>query len=301
MNRFNPAHAWFRITKELSFLLILLLSNAPAFAQSAQHAHIFAGATSQSPGSALWFVNGNLWDTNSYGGYEEAPACIYMSDNLPELYPGLYQSPATFASLAATIFNAGPSPNAAALGSYIELTFVSLQGPAGASMTLWDERDDPTHPTILFLIPVGLTGGTNRINLSEGDPTDPESDPYGHIHGRRFAVSKPGLYTLGLQLVDTSNNGPNGGPIHTPSAVTYFYFQAGLFLSDFSVTNQTARARFGLPGSKNFVVESTTVLPSTNWITVTNIIGATHSELRWMSDTNITDRTRFYRVREGSE
>jgi hypothetical protein len=275
--------------------LFLLWASAPA---KAQHAHIFAGAVSQSAGAELFFSNGNLWDTNSYGGYTEAPACIFLNDNRPDLYPGLYQTTATFSSLAATVFNAGPSPNAAALGSFLEMKFVSAQGPVGGSLTVWDERDDPSQPTSLFTIPVGATSGTNRINLSEGDPLDPFSDPYGHIHGRRFTVNKPGLYTIGVQLVDTSANGPDGGPIHAPSRVVHFYFQAGLFLSDFAVSNNIARARFGLPGSKNYVVEASPVLPAANWTTVTNMIGTTHSELRWVFDAEAATPARFYRIRE---
>lgn len=295
MNPLNYFTAPFRIKATALAILIFILGSAPA---AAQHGHIYAGAVSQAPGSALWFVNGNLWDTNSYGGYSQAPACIFLEANLPELHPGLYQTATTFASLAATIFNAGPSPNAAAIGSFIELRFVSLQGPAGGSLSVWDERDDPTQPALLFSVPVGADGGTNRIPLSEGDPSDPGSDPYGHIHGRRFTLDKPGLYTVGLQLIDTSSNGPDGGPIHAPSQVTYFYFQGGLFLSDLSVTNNIATARFGLPGSKNYVLEATPALPATNWTTVTNIIGSSHSELRWVTDMEATTPSRFYRIRQ---
>ena len=134
--------------------------------------------------------------------------------------------------------------------------------------------------------------------MSEEDPADPSADPYGHIHGRRFTLSKPGLYTLGLQLLDGSSNGANGGPIHTPSAITYFYLQAGLYLSDFSVSNNVATARFGLPGLTDYVLEASPVVPTTNWVIVTNITGTTHSELRWVTDPNATGPHRFYRIRQ---
>jgi hypothetical protein len=249
----------------------------------------------------LWFVNGDLWDTNSYGGYTQSPACIYLQDNIPDLYPGWYQTVTTFAALPATIFNAGPSPYAAALGTYIELRFVSLQGPAGGSLSIWNEIDDPAHPAVMFTVPVGTTNGTNRYHLSEGDPFDPFSDPYGHIHGRRFALNPSGLYIVGLQLVDTSNHGPNGGPVQSPSAITYFYLQAGLHLSDFSRTNNVTVARFGLPGFTDYVLESSPAVNGTNWAVVANIIGTSHSELRWVVDTNATGPTRFYRIRKGTD
>jgi hypothetical protein len=264
---------------------------------AAAHGHIYAGATSQTPGAPLFFQNGNYWDTNSYGGYAQSPACIYLDDNIPDVYPELFQTATTFAALPATIFNAGPSPYAAALGTYIELRFVSLQGPPGGALTLWNEIDDPLNPSVMFTLPAGAGSGTNQYNLSEGDPSDPESDPYGHIHGRRFTLNKPGLYVLGLQLVDTSHNGPGGGPVQSPSDVAYFYLQAGLCLSDFAVSNGVATARFGLPGLADYIFESSPAITGTNWSQVSYVPGNSYSDLRWVSDTNAAAPRRFYRVR----
>ena len=286
--------------KHVSTALVFGISLLTNLNLQAQHAHIYAGATGQNPGDALWFVNSPIFDTNSYGGYTQSPACIYLDNNLPALYPGLYQTATTFVSLPATIFNGGPAPYAASLGAYLEMKFVSLQGPAGGSLTVWDEITDPQNPAVLFKVPVGTSNGTNRFNLSEGDVSDPESDPYGHIHGRRLTCNKPGLYTVGLQLVDTSANGPDGGPIHTPSNTNYFYFQAGLWLGDFSRSNKITTARFGLPGFTNFVFEASTNLSRTNWTTLQTITGTTHSELRWVTDTNATTPNRFYRIRMGN-
>lgn len=295
MIKLNIMNSFHQIRASLMLLSGCWLANMPVIAQ---HAHIYAGAVSQTPGAPLWFQNGYLWDTNSNGGYTQSPACIYLQNNIPDLYPGLYQTATTFSALPATIFNAGPSPYAAALGAYIELSFVSLQGPAGGSLTIWNEIDDPTHPSVMLSIPVGTTNGMNRYNLSEGDPSDPSADPYGHIHGRRFTLNKSGLYTVGLQLVDTSNNGPNGGPIQSPSAIAYFYLQAGLCLSNFSRTNNTTVARFGLAGFTDYVLESSPTVNGMNWAVVANIFGASHSELRWVMDTNATAPTRFHRIRK---
>ncbi len=282
------------------FLLLLALGCLAATPLAAQHAHIYAGATNQATGTPLYFQNANVWDTNSYGGYAQAPACIYFEDNYPEFYPGLFQTAATFSSLPATIFKGGPSPFAAALGTYIEMKFVSLQGPPGGALTVWNEVENPEQPTLMFTVPVGAMGGTNRINLSESDPLDATADPYGHIHDRRLTVNKPGLYILGLQLVDTSHHGPGGAARHSSSAVTYFYLQAGLQLGSFSRSNHVTQARFGLPGFENFVFEASPALPATNWTTIATITGTSHSELRWVRDTNATGMSRFYRVRRGT-
>lgn len=287
-----------RVLRQGFALLSICLSQIFWFPAHAQHGHIYAGATNQIAGTPLWFVNGDLWDTNSYGGFTGSPACIYLESNIPDLYPGLYQSATTFSALPATIFTGGPSANAAALGTYIELRFVSLQGPAGGALTIWDENINPLQPTEMFTIPVGATSGTNRFNLSEGDPFDPESDPYGHIHGRRFTLNQPGLYTLGLQLVDTASNGPNGSPVQLPSAITYFYLQAGLTLSNVSRSNDVVTARFGLPGFKDYILEAGPTPTGTNWATIATISGTDHSELRWVTDLSASAPTRYYRLRK---
>jgi hypothetical protein len=280
-------------------LLAILGLCVSAIPVHAQHIHIYAGAVEQTPGTPLFFQNADVWDTNSYGGYAESPACMYLESNIPNLYPGLYQTATTFVSLPATIDNGGPSVYAASFGTYIELRFVSLQGPAGGVLTVWSEVDGPQNPAVLFRIPAGTAGGTNRYNLSEGDPNDPDADPYGHIHGRRFTLNKPGLYILGLQLLDTSSNGLGGGPVQTPSAITCFYLQAGLFLSDFSRSNNITTARFGLPGFTNYLFQASPSLNGTNWVTIGNIGGSDHSELRWVTDTN-NAQTRFYRLRRAT-
>ena len=159
----------------------------------AQHAHIYAGAIGTGPGQPLWFENGALWDTNSWGGYGQSPACIYMDDNIPDLYPGLFQTAITFTAEPATIFN--------------------------------------------------------------------------------------------------------GGPIQSPSDITYFYLQAGLYLSNLSWTNYVATARFGLRGLTDYIFESSPTVDGTNWVTVEKVIGTSHSELRWVVDTNATAPVRFYRIR----
>ena len=288
-----------KLSRQLRGMVLLLSVCWMATPLLAQHAHLYAGVATQGPGVPLWFQNGNVWDTNSYGGYAQAPACIYFESNLPSIYPGLHQTATTFSALPATVFKGGPSPFAAGLGTYVELRFVSLQGPAGGSLLIWNEANDPAHPSVMFTVPVGTTNGTNRFNLSEGDPSDPSADPYGHIHGRRLTLNKPGLYTVGLQLVDTSHNGAGGGPVQSPSPVSYFYLQAGLHLSNFSRSNNVVVARFGLPGFTNYVFEASPVLPATNWQTVATVTGTSHSELRWVRDTNAAP-VRYYRLRRGT-
>jgi hypothetical protein len=274
-----------------------------ASAQTISHIHIYAGVSNEvpyspQPGTPLWFKNGADWDINSNGGYTQSPACIYLDDNYPAVYPEQFQTATTFVGLAATFFSGGiPDPDAASIGTYIELRFVSLQGPAGGALTIWDENLNPLNPPVMLSVPVGTTNGQARLNLSSGDPMDPNSDPYGHIHNRRITVNKPGLYVVGLQLLDTSSNGPGGGPLHTPSTTNYFYFQAGIWLSDFSRSNGVATARFGLPNySTNFVFEATTNLSLHNWTVLQSISG--QNQMAWVTDPGATAPRRFYRLRK---
>lgn len=282
------------------------MANVVAYAQAVSHIHIYAGVSNEipsnpQPGTPLWFKNGSAWDINSNGGYSQSPACIYLDDNYPEVYPGKFQTATTFVGLAATFSGGGiPDSDAASLGTYIELRFVSLQGPVGGTLTIWDENINPLDPPAILSVPVGTTNGQSRMNLSKGDPMDPGSDPYGHIHNRRITVDKPGLYVVGVQLLDTANNGPEGGPIHAPSLTNYFYLQAGVWLSDFSRSNNVATARFGLPNySTNFVFEVSTNLARTNWTAIQSIAG--QNQMTWVTDTNATTPSRFYRIRMGSD
>lgn len=267
----------------------------------AQHAHINAGAYSVAPGSPLVFPNGYLWDTNSYSGVY--PACIYMVKDDPNvpLYPGLYQADVSFTSLPATIFTGGPALFAAEYGSYIEMIIRSVQGPVGGAISLWMENDEfsATSTTRLFSVPTGTLNGTNRFNLTQGpDEGGWPDDPYGHVHGRRFTASKPGLYTVGVQLIDTSTTGLNGSPNHSPSETNFFYFQAGLMVSLLKKTGSTVTLRFGLQGFKDYYLEYSPTPEGTNWITLFREPGASHSDLHVVVDDKAAEPTRFYRVRE---
>lgn len=260
----------------------------------AQHVHVVAGADSKEQNAKLRFVNGATYDIYSNQGI--APACFFMSSNLPALYPNLYQTDVTFASLPGSLWTGGPAPGAAAPGAFLEVVVVSVQGPAGGEIGFWQE-DEEAVPSLRFRVPVGTTNGINRFAISEGIDF-PELDPFGHIHGRRFTSAKPGLYTLGLQLIDTSTAGAGGGPIHAPSPVSYFYFQAGVFINSMVKTNNAVTVQFGVNSFYDYDLEVTTNLVNPTWMSLYHVIGANHSDLHYFTDTDATNSYRFYRVRE---
>ena len=195
-------------------------------------------------------------------------------------------------AVAATAANGGPVTNHAACGSCLEFEMVSLAGPAGARLGFWEAGDGEPR----FSVPTGAVAGTNRFRLSQSGGA-PGDDPFGGVQGRRFAVSQPGLYCLGFRVVDTSTNGPGGGPIHAPSEVYAVYLQAGLTLASLSREGQSVTGRFGGVPGRRFYLEraSALVLPSP-WQTVAGPLAGTN-RLQTLTDPNATDVQGYYRLR----
>lgn len=237
----------------------------------AQHRHVNAGATAATVGAPLSFANRAQFDADS-GSFFQLNAT-----NHPVYGPIFFGgSDVTFTSLAATLNNGGPDPNAALPGTRIEMIFESVQGPSGGSFSFWDSFDGFFDATeITFSVPAGTTKGTQFTFLSENDGS-PGADPYGHIHGRKFSADRPGLYTVGVRLVDVGGNGPGGGPIHSPSALTYFNFQAGLTIADIAISIERATLRFATTAGVDYFIDSTSSLdPKTVWSPIAGPIAGT--------------------------
>ena len=255
----------------------------------AQHIHLNAGATNTTQDAQLYFSNGNVYDTNA--GYD-----VYLAFTNSGSFSNLYQGAGvTFAALASTLDNGGPAFGHAADGAFLELQFVSMSGPAGGVFGVWmQDVGNPGSSYLLFTLPVGISTGTNRIALSESDGS-PGSDPYGHIHGRTFTATQPGLYTLGCRILDTSTNGTGGGPIHTPSELYYLYFQAGPTISSWTMSSNSFGITFGTTAGKTYYVESTSNLLAPNWMTFAGPF-AGNNYLQNVA-TNSGARQLFFRVR----
>ncbi len=173
--------------------------------------HLNAGAIGTGYGDQLIWANGGTFATNA--GYYAMP---YASSGT---YAGYYNSSPTMTVLPATGDNGGPVSLAPALGSFIQAQITLISAPDGGQFSFW--LTGATTPS--FSLNVG--DSTTLINLSSSDGSF-GSDPYGHIHGRRFGATALGDYIVGLQLVDTSDNGLDGLPIHTPSEMLYMDFRA---------------------------------------------------------------------------
>ncbi len=201
---------------------LLFLALAMTHALAHEDHHLDGGASAQTPGSPLVFSNGNDFSTESgwvmFLDGKDSTGMWYVGDEL------------TVTSLSGSASTGGPAPGRAANGAFLQLQFLAVEGPAGSQMRISQEEftpdEEPTGNILQLLdLPVGPVVGDQKIPITEGEGS-PGSDPFGHIHGRQFWADRPGLFTATVRLVDTSTNGPGGGPIHIPSAPLSIYFQA---------------------------------------------------------------------------
>lgn len=282
-----PMHRTFLFLPAL--LLVLLGSGGIAFAQ---HRHINAGAVAPQAGSRLYIANGASFDAAS--GF-----LVHLAPTNHPVHGLIFLggSDITFTSLPSTADYGGPDPKAAQPGAHLVMTLVSLSGPTGGALSFWDSFDGFFIATeITYTVPVGTTGGTGTFALSENDGS-PGLDPYGHIHGRRFSVDRPGLYTAGFVVADTSANGPGGGPLHPSSEPFLLNFQAGTTIADLTLSADATTARFGTDAGKTYFVEAADALaPSPAWTTVAGPV-AGNDRLGSVRIPGPSGSTRWFRLR----
>lgn len=251
--------------------------------------HIYVGATGTNLHDRLSFTVAALFDTRS--GYR-----LPMALRSTGLNAGHYRGDTlTFTALSASDLGTGQVPGRALFGSRLGIQVVRLEGPAEGALAFWDGDGENPGDRVTFRVPTGTVHGTNTFVISENDGA-PGSDPYGHIHGREFTTTAPGLYTVGFRAVDLSTNGPGGGPLHAPSEVLDMYLQAGPTLEQVATTAGGVRISFrSAPGVTNRL-ESCTDLGTRAWNPVGPLVRG-NSTLQSIVDTNAPDPGRFYRLR----
>ena len=183
----------------------------------AQAQHLNAGALSTAQDGQLYFDNASGFVNRS--GFVITSVSPTMNYSNSGIYAGYFNTGSpTFTALAQTTANgATPSPNAAAFGTFLQLRLESVvSGPVGGMFSFFD--DDEVAPTYSLGVGSSVASG-NLFELTDATlgAGTPGADPYGHIHGRRFAVDLPGSYQVGFRIVDTSVNGIGGGTIQSDS------------------------------------------------------------------------------------
>jgi hypothetical protein len=221
------------------------------------HDHLEAGVLSTAPGAPLAFLN-----AADFGG---AAGFVFDlgSGDAGTPYDGYYfMDDLVFVAQAATPDYGGPEPDAAGLGTHVVVELLGISGPAHASFAFWETAEDGVDSTNLtWSLPVPLAAGTNRIDVTQAPP-GPGADPYGHLHGRIYSVTAPGLYKTTWRFIDTSTNGPGGGPVQAPSAPFDLYFQAGLTVGDITTTTTNIVVTFAAPSN----IPDSGVGPATQYI-----------------------------------
>lgn len=215
----------------------ILVALVPLSWQLYAHDHMPAAATASTPGATLVYAP-TAEDFTTNGGWVFG---LNVGTTMDAYFGYYWTDDSVFSALAATPDNGGPEPGHAAPGAFIQIKLLSVEGPAGASFGFWEtfgqgtdgEGIDGTNLT--WSVSVPYTNGTKLIPVSESDGS-PGSDPYGHIHGRVYTSTKPGYYKATWQFVDTSTNGPGGGPVDLPSAPFSTQYQADLTIDSISVT-----------------------------------------------------------------
>ncbi len=259
---------------------------AIASATAQDHSHLYISATSQQQDAQLYFDNASIFETAS--GYVKT---LLLNTNPASRYLGRYDGGITFTPRATNILRgADYGPNAAAPGSLIYFQITQVDGPPGGAFEFWES----TNNFPAFSVPVGL-GATNTVKITETNGA-PGGDPYGHIHGRRFTATKPGLYRVAFRAWDFSTNGLAGGPKHTPSAPLTIAFQAGFAFESVKRTNQVATIKFGTALTHDVTVQASTNLSVTNgWVDVSaKLRGSDYFQT--VQDPSATNATKFYRL-----
>ena len=252
--------------------------------------HLYAGALGTNQNDKLFFSNGGQFDAS------------FSSFALPQilrtngLNAGYYRGDTlTFSSLAGTIPNGGPISGSAALGARLAVQVVNVTGPSGGSFAFWEGDGESDLGTITFSVPVGTTNGTNYLVISENDG-EPGTDPYGHIHGREFTASAPGIYVVGFRVIDVSTNGIGGAPIQSSSDLLTVRFQAGPRIETMQTFTNRVTISFRSPPGISNLLEATAALDSGTWLPAAAPLRG-NNNLQTFTDTNAPTGNRFYRLR----
>lgn len=247
------------------------------------HGHLNVGAAGTSQNDPLLFDNGADFAT-------ESAYVFTLTYTNSGTYQGYFQGNITLTVLAATPAHGGPVPNAPAPGSWIFAQLAAVDGPAGGAFGFWDAG--ATNPTLSL---ASGTTGTNTWVLSQNNGVA-GTDPYGHIHGRRFTATKPGIYTVSFRALDFSTNGAGGGAIHAPSDILKIYFQAGINIQSLRPDASGVHVVFGARLGADWVLQAASSLSSTNWQDVGSPVTGNDYFNEVLDETSMAGQ-RFYRVK----
>ena len=238
-----------------TFATLLGVLSVKPIAHAQDHGHFYVGASGTNQNDPLLIANAADFVTTS--GYVKT-----LTHTNGGRYAGYFQGNITFEAKPAYNALGDPVSGSAAPGSWVHAQITSVEGPVGGEFSFWEAG--ATVPTIN--IPCGTTS-TNIWVVSNNNGA-PGTDPFGHIHGRRFTATKAGIYTVTFKASDRSGNGAGGGPVHTESDSLKVYFQAGFNVASIVRNGQVTTVVFGGLTNRTFFLETNSDLASTNWTSV---------------------------------
>jgi len=237
--------------KILVLLGILTLACQLSIPTARAHEHLAAGARASEPGAELFFVNA--------ANFAEESGYVFPLELATNgAYAGFHHVEFSFVCQPATLDYGGPAPFHPVLGARIEAQFETVEGPPGGEFEFWEAGADEEPATgITWRLPVNDAVSALRVPVSQSHG-EPDADPFGHVHGRVFSATRPGLYRVGLRFVDASAHGPDGGPLHPPSGRFHLMLQAGLSIASltFTVEDQSVIIRYATAQDFRYTLES---------------------------------------------
>jgi hypothetical protein len=263
----------------MKYLLVLALLVSSSLAQD--HGHLNVGAN----GTSLTFDNGVT--------FEDPYVKTLLFTNTGK-YANVYNGNITLTALHSRdafgdLDRAAPKP-----GSFVVAEIVSVDGPTGGAFQFW-ETNSTSAPAVS--VPTGTTNAGFRFEVSEAalGAGQSDGDAFGHIHGRRFTATAPGLYTIGFRAYDLSTNGPNGGPLQTPSGAQLINFQAGVVLTQIEPDVSHVHITFGAMAGFSWQLQFTDSLSEPHWQdTNSPLVG--DDTLQEIQDHHAVTGNRFFRV-----
>lgn len=246
--RHRPGGGWRGL---LLGTLLLAVGSGGAWAPAWAHEHLAAGARTSEAGAELFFINAARFAAESGYVFPLQPAT-------QGVYAGHHHLEFSFVCQPATLDFGGPAPFHPVLGSRIEAQFETVEGPPGGEFAFWEAApgDEPATEITWQLAP-GPVAPPRLVPVSQSDGSA-GADPFGHRHGRVYSATLPGLYRVGLRFVDTSGNGPGGGPLHPASERFHLQFQAGVTLASIRASSDaegTVEVSYAMAVDYQYVLE----------------------------------------------
>lgn len=271
----------------LTFATLVVAASGMPNLHAQDHGHLNAGAASWDQGSKLRFDNGAVFSQSV--GYVKT-----LTASQTGKYVGFYDGNITLTALHSVNAFGDPVAGSPAPGSFLIARIVSVDGPASGAFQFWETNSIAGGPK--FSIPSGGRPADLSFELSDKalGAGQPGGDPFGHIHGRRFSASKPGIYTVGFVIYDASTNGTPSGPIHQPSDTFYLDFQAGYNIKQITWANGAANVTIGTQLGFIFTLQYKTDLKESVWTDIDQVAG--NDNFQTIIDPSAGDAARFYRI-----